>query len=376
MKIALTDDHTVDISSTDAIAFAIFVVLVAALFALSRKLFSKAFEERETYIRRLATSLKGPGQALLFLLALYLLSENLTFDWAHGPQVDTLFTLAAIWLVAWIAIRAVRLLPLWVLKRRGADVQSSVDARVILTQVRVLQHAATALIVLVAIALALMSFSAIRTLGTSLLASAGVAGIIVGVAAQRTLGNFFIGLQLAITQPVRIGDSVITEGDFGTVEEINLTYVVVKTWDQRRLILPVSYFLEKPFQNWTLERNNDLLTTVFFWVDFQMPLQPIRDEFHRLLAGTDLWNGKVEAVHVTDSNDKAMQIRLLASAADAGKNYELQTYLRSGILSFIQSKYPHCLPHSRTQTSVFLPHGVPVMPLPGHGMGQDSSQSS
>lgn len=272
--------------------------------------------------------------------------RTLDLPWINRDIAHTVYAISFVWIAAWVAIRGVDLASYLILRRRNAAGTRTLDVRTVETQVNILRRLVTALIVLVAIASALMSFDSVRSLGASLLASAGVAGVVLGLAAQKTMGNFFTGLQIAVAQPVRLGDNIIVENDFATVEEINLTYVVVRTWDLRRLILPINYFVEKPFQNWS-RQTTDLLTDMRIWVDFLMPLKPLRGEFERLLGNTQLWNGKVKSVAVTDANATAMQVRFLASADDPGRNSDLQNYLREGIITFIRDHYPQHFAHSR-----------------------------
>ena len=167
-----------------------------------------------------------------------------------------------------------------------------------------------------------------------------------GFASQKILGGMLAGVQLAFTQPIRLDDVVVVENEWGRIEEINLTYVVVKIWDERRLILPTTYFIEKPFQNWT-RTNADILGTVFIYTDYNVPLEKLRNELNRLLQTTDLWDGKTSAMEVTDSTDRTMEIRALMSAENSSKAFDLRVFIRENLILFIQQQYPESLPKSR-----------------------------
>ncbi|HYD18108.1 MAG TPA: mechanosensitive ion channel domain-containing protein [Patescibacteria group bacterium] len=334
------------------------LALMGALAVIRHRLLHKDLSYAK-FGRRIYTELKTPAILLVALGCLVALTKFFDFDWLDEDVVRSVSTMCFIWLAAWAAIRGVNLLSYVVLRRRRAVDQTTLEARMVITQVRVLKRLAIAVITIVGISAALMTFDAVRALGTSLLASAGLAGVVLGLAAQKTMGNFFTGLQIAVTQPIRIGDSIIVENDFATIEEINLTYVVAKTWDLRRLILPINYFVEKPFQNWS-RQTQDLLTQVFLWVDYMMPLEPIRAELDRLLKATPLWNGKVKTVAVTDTNDKAMQIRLLASADNSGANSDLQQYLRENMIVFIRDNYPQFLAHTRSTSETVVTREMEV----------------
>jgi small-conductance mechanosensitive channel len=199
-----------------------------------------------------------------------------------------------------------------------------------------------------ALAAMLMTFEKVRQLGASILASAGIIGIIVGVAAQRTIATFLAGIQIAVTQPIRIDDVVIVENEWGRIEKITLTYVIVRIWDLRRLVLPITYFIEKPFQNWT-RVTADILGTVFVYVDYTVPAQAVRDELQRILKSSTLWDGKVCGLQVTNTTEHTVELRALMSAADASKAWDLRCEVREKLVNFIQSNYPDGLPKVRAE---------------------------
>ena len=243
--------------------------------------------------------------------------------------------------VGWILMKFVKLGAYLLNKNLDIKVSDNLNARRRLTQLAVFQNITDTVIVIVTISVVLMTFDGARTFGTSLLASAGVAGLIIGFAAQKSIGMFLAGIQIAITQPIRLDDVVIVEGEWGRIEEITLTYVVVKIWDERRLMLPVTYFLEKPFQNWT-RASADILGTVFFYVGYDLPVQAIRDFVPEILKNNPNWDGRVFNVQITNTNELYKEMRILVSSNDASKNWDLRTEVREKVIDFIQANYPDC----------------------------------
>lgn len=218
--------------------------------------------------------------------------------------------------------------------------------RKIHTQINLLEKIIQVLILLFAIGFILLSFDNIRKIGIGLFASAGIAGIIIGLSAQKVVGTLLAGVQIAITQPFRIDDAVVVENEWGWIEEINLTYVVVRIWDKRRLVLPSTYFLEKPFQNWT--RNSaEIIGSIFIYTDYTIPFQELRDELTRLLEASELWDKKTNVLQVTDSKENTVEIRILVSARNSPTVWDLRVYIREKMIDFIQKNYPDCLPRSR-----------------------------
>jgi small-conductance mechanosensitive channel len=210
-----------------------------------------------------------------------------------------------------------------------------------------------------ALASMLMVFESARQFGASILASAGIAGIIVGFAAQQSIATLLAGFQIAMTQPIRVDDVVIVENEWGRIEEITLTYVVVRIWDLRRLVLPITYFIERPFQNWT-RSSADILGTVFLHADYSVPLDALRAELTRILAASPYWDGKVNVLQVTDAKEHTLEIRALASAADASLAWDLRCEVREKLIEFLQRHHPESLPQLRASIDTRLPlAGVP-----------------
>lgn len=226
------------------------------------------------------------------------------------------------------------------------DVPDNLEARAVETQVQVLRRVVVVLVSIVAIGAGLMTFPTIRQIGTSLLASAGLAGLIVGMAMRPTLANLLAGVQIALTQPIRLQDAVVVEGEWGWIEEITTTYVVVKIWDLRRLVLPLTYFVEKPFQNWT-RTTARLLASVYLYVDYSVSVEELRAELRRILESTDLWMGQVCSLQVTDAREQTVELRALADARDSDAAWDLRCLIREKLLAYLQQRSPGALPRAR-----------------------------
>jgi small-conductance mechanosensitive channel len=278
-----------------------------------------------------------PVLGIIFALPLLDLSPEYAGILAKGTSILLILAVAA------IAVQAVHIGEKAVLTRYDISATDNLQARKIYTQVHVLGKAAYVIIALFAVASILMLFEEVRRFGASLLASAGVVGIIIGFAAQKTISNLFAGFQLAMTQPIRLDDVVIVEGEWGRVEEITLTYVVIRIWDERRLIVPLSYFIEKPFQNWT-RISADLLGSVFLWVDYSLPLEETRAALKTVIENHPLWDKRFWNLQVTDSNERAMQIRVLATSSDSSKSWDLRCAIREALITYIQKQHPQSLP--------------------------------
>ncbi len=249
---------------------------------------------------------------------------------------------------AWVALRSLSVLEELATDTDSLDSQDNLAARRLQTQVRGFRNIASFLIVLVGTAFILLTFERVRQLGAGILASAGVAGVILGFAAQRSISTIVAGVQIAISQPIRVDDVVIVEGEWGRVEEITLTYVVVEIWDLRRLVVPINYFIERPFQNWT-RTSAELLGTVELHLDYSVPVEAIRKKTKELLEASEYWDGKVCNVQVVSSNAQAMVVRPLFSAANSGDQWNLRCELREKLIDFLQREYPGSLPRWRGQ---------------------------
>jgi small-conductance mechanosensitive channel len=317
-------------------------LLYAACLAVIRRLLGA----RRPYLRSVLIATKGPVRLglLLLALAIALPAAPLSFD-TQGLLVR-LIGLATICLLGWAAVTALRIAADFYLLRFRLDVEDNLLARKHVTQVRILLRVLEVTIVLVTVGFALMTFDAVRQFGVTLFASAGVAGIIAGLAARPVLSNFLAGVQIAVAQPIRIDDAVVVENEFGNVEEITFSYVVLRLWDLRRMIVPLSYFIEKPFQSWT-RTGGELIGTVLLYVDHAAPVEAIRQKLAEIAEQSKLWNGKVLSLQVSDSTETAVQLRALVSANNSSAVWDLRCEVREKLIEFLQREHPYALPRRR-----------------------------
>lgn len=295
--------------------------------------------------------LDASARALGFVICLLVLNgvlEAAPADLPLLPQVQHAATLLLILSLTWALVRGTSAIGEVIVALNPVLEGEWKRARRVETQTRFLVRGLNILIVIVGLGAALMTFDPVRHVGGSLLASAGVGGIILGFAARPVLGNLLAGMQIALTQPFRIDDVLNVQGEWCWVEEVTATYVVLRVWDLRRLIIPLQWFIENPFQNWS--RNNaDLLGTVFLRVDYAMPIAPLHEEFARLLREAPQWDGRTETVQVTDADDRTMQVRFLMSASDSSRTWDLRCAVREGLINFLQAQYPEYLPRIRAR---------------------------
>lgn len=295
---------------------------------------------------RIPAHMKAPARLAFVVFALQFARPALELGGAAGALLEHALAILAIVASTWFLMRLAYLARDFLLLRFDVAVSDNLRSRKVQTQVRILQNVLIAVVVVVSAAMVLMTFDGVRQIGMSLLASAGIAGVILGFAAQKTIGNLFAGIQLAITQPIRIDDVVIVEGEWGWIEEITLTYVVVKIWDLRRLILPISYFIERPIQNWTRSAS-EILGAVSIACDHSTDVAVLRREVERMVRETPLWDGKVCVVQVVDCKSEFLEVRILASAADSGKAWDLRCYLREAVVDHLRREHPQWLPLRR-----------------------------
>jgi len=297
--------------------------------------------------RSILVRLGKPFSYLLPLLAFNFLLPLMRIKAQLYPALDKAVGIFLTLAVAYVLIGVVKIFEDYAYHSFDISKADNLKERKIRTQLQFVRQLAIGLIIILAACIILLSFNNLRKLGASLLAGVGVGGIIIGFAAQKSLGNLLAGFQLAFTQPLRIDDVLVVEGEWGRVEEITLTYVVLNIWDQRRLILPINYFIEKPFQNWT--RNTaDILGTVFLYLDYTIPLDPLRKEFQRLLESNPLWDKRVNVMQVTNASERTIEVRALMSASSSGNAFDLRCDIREGLIKFIQENFPDSLPHDRT----------------------------
>ncbi len=291
---------------------------------------------------------RRPLKYLIILLAINLAMPVVALSADILYILNSIFRSLFIITVSWLIISLLAVAEDVILSRYNINVGDNLQARKIHTQTKTIRKVLAVVIMILAAALILMGFESFRMLGTGILASAGVASVVVGLAAQKIFGNFLAGLQIAFTQPIRVDDVVIVENEWGNIEEITLTYVVVRIWDLRRLVLPIGYFIEKPFQNWT-RVSADLLGTVFIYTDYTVPIKEVREELERIAKSSDKWDGKVCGLQVTNATEHTMELRALVSATDSSKAWDLRCEVREKLIEFIQNKYPGALPKTRTE---------------------------
>ena len=268
--------------------------------------------------------------------------------------------LLSVWVIAsvgYFGVIVVQAIKEAILKRHDIKVSDNLKARKVYTQIGVMQSILNVGIIILTISCAIMVFPRMRQIGVSLLASAGVMGIVLGLAAQRTLGNLIAGIQIAITQPIRLDDVLVVENEWGWVEEITLTYVVVRIWDLRRSILPISYFIEKPFQNWT-RASSDILGSVYIYADYKVPIDKMREELTRILEASQHWDKKVNVLQVTNATDKTIEMRALMSAKNSPLAWQIRCEVREKLLVFLQKKYPEALPRVRLKMEKDIQEGL------------------
>jgi small-conductance mechanosensitive channel len=336
-----------------AVALAILIALAchAILMAVARR----AVDARAVFLTSLLAQTRGPTRLALIIIALSVATAVIPLDPSTAAIAHHALLIAFIILIAWIGMMAVRSAGQIYSRRLRVDTGADLLARKHLTQVRILERTVTILIVIVAAACVLITFESVREYGVSLFASAGIAGVIAGLAARPVLSNLFAGLQIAMAQPIRLEDAVIVENEFGSIEEITGTYVVIRLWDWRRMIVPLSYFIEKPFQNWT-RHSPALIGSVLIYVDYTVPVARVREELSKIVSRSKLWDGQVVNLQVTDAKNDTIELRALVSAADAGKTSDLRCEVREALIAFLQREYPEALPKRRAE--VMLSEGA------------------
>ena len=307
---------------------------------------------------------RRPAQALIILTGFGIILPLLHFP-PHTLEVLQKGT-AVIWFVAlgWLLVALVYCMEDFLLLRYDVSVANNVRARRARTQMQLMRRMVITLLVMVDAGLVLSVFrdSQIWLYGAGLLASAGLASLVLATAAKTSASNFLAGLQIALTEPIRLDDVVIVEGEWGRIEEITTTYVIVAIWDQRRLVVPLTYFIETPFQNWTRD-TSDLLGTSFLYVDYSIPVQALRDELTRVLENEPQWDKRVNVLQVTNLSEHTMEIRCLLSAADSSQQFNLRCIVREKMIKFIQMNYPDAFPRTRFSAVPWLDEKRDCEPL-------------
>ena len=341
---------------TPAMPFLAMAIAVAAGLVLSwliRKTVLR-LNRRRPELQATSRVARLPLRLALCLIGVRVALALTTDDGGWRSAVDHLLLIALMGSLAWLAVAVLLIVETLVLSRYSVDVADNRRARRLRTQMILARRIAVALVVVLAVGSVMLTFPAIQALGAGLLASAGVISIVAGLAAQTSLVNVFAGMQLAFTDAIRVDDVVVVQKEWGRIEEITLTYVVVHIWDDRRLILPSTYFTTTPFENWT-RRQSEVMGTVEFDLDWRAPIEDMRTELRTVLDGTELWDERVGILQITDATNGYVRVRILVSAADSAALFDLRCLIREAMVTFLQQGHPESLPHVRWE---------PVQPAP------------
>lgn len=325
---------------------AVIVFFAILFYLLANSLFRKVIAGIRSSIRETSIPyelMTLPFRLLVCLIALGVFLHYLPFSAEPRAFFRHTLLILAITGVSWFMMRLFMVFEQFILKRFSSSVRDNQSARKIATHVSLARKILNVLLVLFALSAVLMTFDTVRQVGLSILASAGLAGVMLGFAAQKSLATLIAGIQIAITQPISIDDVVVVENEWGRIEEITLTYVVVKLWDQRRLIVPITWFIDKPFQNWS-RTSSELLGSVYLYVDYAIPAEMLRHELERIVSSTPLWDRREAKMQVTNTTEKLVEIRALVSAANSSDVWELRCLVREQLIEFIRRNYPGGLP--------------------------------
>ncbi len=336
----------VPVATKPLIEIFVAIVIAIVLHSLLWRVVSKMIGGRTELIYRVIRRLKTPLR-LMFIVAAIGFASRVADMGTDLRNLVSQFSLAlAVMIAGWISMIAVDVYADRETRRLRLDAEDNLVARKLAAQIKMLRMVTKVVLFLLTAGLALSVFDAVRSFGVSLFASAGVAGIVAGYAATPVLKNLIAGIQIALTQPIRIDDVVIVEGEWGWIEEIASTYVVVRIWDLRRMVLPLSYFIENPFQNWTRESAN-IIGSVMFYVDYTAPVAQIREKFEEAVRASSRWDGNAVVLQVIDTDKDTVQLRGLCSSRNSPLNWELRCEVREKVLSWLQESYPEALPKHR-----------------------------
>lgn len=348
---ALAALHTTPPWLASLVLLALGVAAALAVHAAGVALARRALRSQDDFWRSLVMRSRRPSRLALVAIGLSFGARAAPLSPAEADLFQHGMLIAVILLVGWIALTALDIAATLYMRGVSLEADDNLLARKQVTQVRILHRAAATVVVLMTIGLALMTIGAVRQWGVSLLAAGGAAGLIVGLALQPLLANLIAGIQIAMTQPIRIDDAVIVEGEWGRIEEIRSTYVVVRIWDLRRMVLPLTYFIQTPFQNWTRE-SACLIGTALLYVDYAAPVEAMRARLEAIVRASPLWDGQVVALQVTDLRERVMEIRCLASGRNASDTFDLRCIVREDMVAFLRDSYPEALPRDRLDVSL------------------------
>ncbi|MEM1339298.1 MAG: mechanosensitive ion channel domain-containing protein [Bacteroidota bacterium] len=352
MNALLFQDPTDIITQESLLYLGVALIAIALVYALTSRVL-RNFGKNPKYLLP-ERSFRKVAVPLLLLFLSFLIRMRSLRELIGLAEAEFWFRKISVILfivaMTWIVIAVLKISKHIIIRRYDVSQADNLKARKIYTQFNILERIAIFIIIIMALGFVLMSFDGIREIGISVFASAGVAGIIIGFSAQKFIGTILAGIQIAIAQPIKLDDVVIVEGEWGRIEEITLTYVVVKIWDKRRLIVPTPYFIENPFQNWT-KTAADILGTVFLYTDYNVPFDKLREELTRVLKNTPLWDGEVNVLQVTDSRAEYVEIRALMSAKDSPTAWDLRVHVREQLITYLQHYYPESIAKKRVLLS-------------------------
>jgi small-conductance mechanosensitive channel len=330
------------------VILALATLLALGLHSLILAILRRTLEYRHAFLRMLINATRGPTRLALIIFVFGAALPVAPFDpQIKGALAKTLLV-AFVILLGWISFTAVKLAASFYVGRLKLDAEDNLTARKLVTQTRILERAALILVITVTAAGALMMFDSVRQYGVSLFASAGIVGIVAGLAARPVLTNLLAGVQLAITQPLRIDDMVVIEGQTGRIEEITATYVVLRLWDLRRVIVPLNYFIEKPFENWS-RQTDGLVGTARIFVDYTVPIARLREKLKEIAAGSPLWDKRTATLQVIDATENAVVLRAAVGTRNSADAANLANEVREQLILFLQEEYPHALPRTRQE---------------------------
>ena len=333
------------------IIFVVVCIILLAVIFTSAKIIKQAihslFVKKSKDIKLLQKRWQKSLLIIITLFLLYIIQSLSVIPEEYSDYYSHLLILLTIACCTWGTVQMLYSIRDHIIKRTEKT-SNNLSVRAVRTKLNILLKISTVIVTIIGTSFALITFPKIQQIGISVLASAGMAGVILGLAAQKSLGNLLAGIQIAFTQPIKIDDVVFIENEFGYIEEITLTYVVIRIWDQRRLVLPITYFIEKTFQNWT-RTSAELIGSIFIHVDYETPLDNIRKALDNILEKTNLWDGKVKSLVVTDTTPQTMEVRVLVSATNSSKLWDLRCYVREQLITFLQKHHPNSLPKTRIQ---------------------------
>jgi small-conductance mechanosensitive channel len=348
---------------TTCVVLAVFAAAALALHGLIFRALRRVVRGRDLFWRAVVDRARVKLRIVALILALAAGVSVSPLNREPSDLVRQVLAFAFVLVLGWLAAGAVDIWSTLYQRRFKLDVEDNLVARKHVTQIRILQRVVVVLIGVVSLGLALMTIGGVRQWGVSLLASAGAASLVAGLALQPLLTNLIAGVQIAVTQPIRIDDAVIVEGEWGQIEEITSTYVVVRLWDWRRMVLPLTYFIQKPFQNWTRE-SASLIGTVMLYADYAVPVDRVREKLEAIARASRLWDGKVVNLQVSDAGERTVQLRCLVSARNAPETWDLRCEVREKLIGWLQQELPHVLPRDRVEGAWEAARDGPAGPPP------------